>query len=102
MSLTQHQVEEIAREAARKAANEASLSKEEVQQVVTESVRQTLIQLGISGDDPIEMQKDMRHLREWRTSMENIHRRSLLAMIGIAITGAGAALWVGIKELLGK
>ena len=40
--------------------------KEEVKTIVAESVRQTLMQLGIASNDPIEMQKDMQHLREWQ------------------------------------
>lgn len=76
------------------------LQKEELRVLVAESVKQTLVQIGIASSDPIEMQKDMLHLREWRKSMEAVKTKSFLTLITIAITGALAALWVGLKELV--
>ena len=77
-----------------------SVQKEELRVLVAESVKQTLIQMGIASSDPIEMQKDMLHLREWRKSMETVKSKSVLTLITIALTGSAAALWVGIKELI--
>jgi hypothetical protein len=76
------------------------VQKEELRVLVAESVKQTLIQMGIASSDPIEMQKDMLHLREWRKSMETVKSKSVLTLITIALTGSAAALWVGIKELI--
>lgn len=76
--------------------------KQELQILIAESVKQTLIQLGITSNDPIEMQKDMQHLREWRKSMDSIRNKSILSLITIAVTGVAAALWIGLKELLAK
>jgi hypothetical protein len=74
--------------------------KEELKLLVAESVKQTLIQLGISSDDPLEVQRDMQHLREWRKSMESIKSKGLLTAVAIAVTGILAALWVGIKDII--
>lgn len=76
--------------------------KEELQALVVESVKQTLIQLGISSHDPLEMQKDMQHLREWRKSMENVKKKGFMAAITIAVSGMCAMLWIGFKELVAK
>lgn len=74
--------------------------KEELKLLVAESVRETLIQLGISSHDPIEMQKDMQHLREWRKSMDSVKSKSMLTLLTVVVSGMLAALWVGIKSLV--
>lgn len=76
--------------------------KEELRILISDSVKQTLIQLGIASTDPIEMQKDMLHLREWRKSMDSIKSKSVLTLITIAVTGSAAAFWIGIKDLFFK
>lgn len=74
----------------------------EIERIVAESVRQTLIQLGISTMDPLEMQKDMQHLREWRKSMENIKSKSMITILTIFLSGTIAALWLGFKSFVTK
>ena len=76
--------------------------REELKEIVAESVRQTLMQLGIASNDPIEMQRDMQHLREWRRTMDTIKSKGLLTIIGMFCTGIMAAIWLGIKEFLHK
>lgn len=74
----------------------------EIERIVSESVRQTLIQLGIAAADPMEMQKDMQHLREWRKSMESIKSKTLITVLTVFLSGVLAALWIGFKSVLGK
>jgi len=69
-----------------------------MQPVIAETVKQTLIQLGIDNSDPLEMQRDFQHLRDWRRSVEDLKRKSLLTMIGIVVTGAVGLLLVGLRE----
>lgn len=95
--MSRAEIEAIAAEAARKVVN-----LDELKVVVSESVRQTLIQIGISTADPIEMQKDMQHLRSWRTSMEQVQRKSMLTLITVAISGIFAMLWVGFTTMISK
>jgi hypothetical protein len=92
MSLTNEEIRELV----------AKEAKDQLHAAVQESVRQTLIQLGIASNDPIEMQKDMQHLRAWRQSMESVRSKSILTAVGILMTGTLAALWVGFKEIIGK
>lgn len=77
-------------------------TRDELERIVAESVRQTLIQLGISTLDPLEMQKDMQHLREWRKSMENIKSKAMITTLTVFLSGLLAALWLGFKDIIGK
>lgn len=74
----------------------------EIERIVAESVRQTLIQLGISTLDPLEMQKDMQHLREWRKSMENVKSKAVITTLTVLLSGILAALWLGFKAIINK
>lgn len=74
----------------------------EIERIVSESVRQTLIQLGIAAADPIEMQKDMQHLREWRKSMESIKSKTMITLLTVFLSGVLAALWLGFKSIINK
>lgn len=75
-------------------------TRDELERIVAESVRQTLIQLGISTLDPLEMQKDMQHLREWRKSMESIKSKAMLTTLAVFLSGVLAALWLGFKTIV--
>lgn len=90
------------------------LSREEIQQIVLltieaskpnrttvkEAVRETLTELGIDYSEPLEMQKDFSHLREWRVTTEGMKSKGLLAVFGFLITGILAAAWMGLKTYL--
>ncbi|URA07158.1 PHA00649 superfamily protein [Xanthomonas phage Mallos] len=58
--------------------------------------------LGVKIDDPIEVQKDFQHLRDWRQTTESIKSKGMLTMTGVLLSGLLAAAWVGIKEFLNK
>ena len=52
--------------------------------------------------DDEEFQRDMAHLRSWRKATEDVRAKTFMAIIGLLITGAAAAFWLGIKaQLLG-
>ncbi|UQM93918.1 hypothetical protein vBSmQDWS359_01 [Stenotrophomonas phage vB_Sm_QDWS359] len=57
--------------------------------------------LGLKVDDPIEVQKDFQHLREWRSTTDSIKRKGMLTIIGIVVSGLAAAAWMGVREMLG-
>lgn len=93
----------IAREAALIAARESIDRQEaETRQMMADTVRQTLTQLGISHDNPLEVQKDMQHLRAWRLSMEGVQNKTMLTMVGIALSGLVALVLLGFKEFIAK
>lgn len=77
-----------------------TLTKSELHSVVKDTVNETLSGLGIDYTKPQEFQRDMQHLRDWRVASQTVKRHALLTAMGIFITGALAAVWVGFSELL--
>lgn len=75
-----------------------TMTQNELQELIALSVRQTLVQLGIDGDNPIEMQRDFQHLREWRKAGEDLRSKGLMTLWGLFIAGAVALLLVGVKN----
>jgi hypothetical protein len=62
-----------------------------------------LKRLGISDDKDIsDLQLDLMHLRASREFRQALIRQSMIAAVGIMLTGALTALWFGIRGLLGK
>lgn len=79
-----------------------NLTPDEARALIREAVRETFLMLGVKVDDPIEVQKDFQHLREWRSTTESVKAKSMLAIVGVVVSGLAAALWMGIRELLGS
>lgn len=95
-------VHDAAQQAARQAAHEVALDQQQLDKLVSSSVKATLLSLGIAHNDPIEMQKDFQHLRDWRESMEQVKQKGMLTAVGILVTGALAAIWLGLKGFLNQ
>lgn len=79
------------------------LSSSEIQHIASETARaavqETLLAMGVDVSDPRsiqEMQKDMAHVRVWRTSIETVQRQSLIAAVGIIISGLAGLIWMGL------
>lgn len=66
--------------------------------VIRETVHETLTELGVDHSDPMEMQKDFQHLREWRITMDQARNKSILAIVGFLTVGIMTALWIGFKS----
>lgn len=73
------------------------MTEAEVKRIVAETVEQTLLALGVDTDDPVELQKDMAHLRTWRESMETVRKQTLLTAIGVITLGVLGLIWMAIK-----
>lgn len=114
MPLTPEQVEDIAvaaatraaklsvEDAARRAAETVALSHSELNDVVAEAVKQTLMQLGVDTSDPFAMQRDFQHLRQWRESGEDLKRKGTVALLGIFFSGLVSLILLGLKEWFHK
>ncbi len=78
-----------------------TLTHEQIQALVRETVRQTVnetfIRLGVEVDDPIEMQKDFLHLRDWRVTTDSVKSKTIMTMLGLIVTGGIAAFVIGFK-----
>lgn len=92
-------LELISEQSATKTAERLSITKADVEEVVRKTVQETFLQLGVASDNPLEMQKDMQHLRRWRESVESIQSKGVLAMVTVLVSGVLAAFWVGFKEI---
>jgi len=71
-----------------------------VQDVVRTAVQETLITLGMDASDPLRIQKDMAFLRDMRQAHGAMKSKGILVLVGLAVSGAAAAAWVGIKAAL--
>ena len=78
-----------------------NLTPEEARALIREAVRETFLMLGLKVDDPIEVQKDFQHLREWRSTTERVKAKGMLAIVSVVVSGLAAAIWLGLKEMLG-
>ena len=72
----------------------------QLRQAVEDGVDNALTRLGVDASNPLEMQKDFQHLREWRQATNAVKKRGILTVVAILVTGACAALWMGIKGMV--
>lgn len=73
-----------------------------VDEVVLKAVATILTSFGIEEDDRKELQADFIHLRKWRKSVDAAQSLTFRTILGVIVTGAIGALWLGFKTLLGK
>ena len=66
--------------------------------LIEETVKQTLVTLGLDVRDPIKLQKDFAHLRDWRESSEKIKSKGIVTLVGVIVTGAGGLAWVLLTD----
>lgn len=78
------------------------LTEIQLKDVVKDGVMEALMMLGIEADDPLEMQRDFQHLREWRLAVAAMRKRGLLTLVGIIVAGTCGALWIGLKGSIGS
>lgn len=74
------------------------MTEDEIKKIVSVTVSETLLKIGVNADDPIEAQKDFMHLRSWRQSTEAVKRQSMLAAIGVVTAGMLALIWGIIRN----
>ena len=72
----------------------------EAKQLIVATVEETLTKIGIDHEDPIEMQKDFQHLREWREAATAMKKKGMITAVGVIVTGVLAAIWLAIREYL--
>jgi len=76
------------------------LTRGELRTLMQEAVQDAFLKIGVDSDDPIEMQKDFQHLREWRMAVATFRTRGVLTMLALLISGCAAALWIGFKTMV--
>lgn len=73
------------------------MTEAEIRKIVAEAVKETLTSMGIPADEPIEVQRDMQHLRAWRESVATVKKQSLVTAVGILTAGFVGLIWLAIK-----
>lgn len=83
-------------------AEQKRLHNDQVDEVVLRTIATILTSFGIEEEDRVELRADFIHLRKWRKSVEQTQSLAFKTVIGVIVTGALGALWMGVKTLLGK
>jgi hypothetical protein len=73
------------------------MTESEIKRIVEETVEATLLRLGVDLDDPIEVQRDMSFLRDWRTSTAAVKRHGIFTAIGILVAAGLGLVWLAIR-----
>jgi len=78
------------------------MTDQELKKLLEEAVSDALTRIGIDAQNPLEMQKDFQHLREWREATTALQKKGMLTLVAILVTGASAAMWIGFKGMIGQ
>lgn len=92
-----HEIEELAQQAVDRALP-CILAK--VRQAADEGVTAALERVGINPGDPIEVQRDLAFLRDWRHTAASVRRKGLLTAVGVLVAGGLGLLWLGLRAIL--
>lgn len=65
-------------------------------------VKETFLTLGVSIEEPLEVQADMQHLRSWRKSTAAVQRQGLMVIIAVLLTGTLGLIWTTISAKTGQ
>ena len=69
---------------------------------VTKVVREVMLQMGFDLNNPIEVQKDIQHLRKSRAICDLIIKRAIITGVVVTFTGVGAVSWYAFTHFVGK
>jgi len=81
---------------------EKTLSGRDMRVIVKEAVQETLVQMGLDTSNPIDMQRDFQHLRDWRIAQEALRQKGAFVMVSIIVTGVASLLWIGFKSFINQ
>lgn len=76
------------------------MCEDEVSALVKSTVRETLTGLGVDHAQPLEFQKDMAWVRDVRRASAAARAKAAAALLGILLTAAAGALWLGVRSLI--
>lgn len=73
-----------------------------IRETVKETVRETLVGLGLNPQDPPSLQADMHYLRQLRRGAEEMARLVRHSVLTLAVSTGLYLLWQAIKAAAGK
>ena len=83
-------------------AEQKLLHPNDIDEVVLKTIATILTSFGIEEEDRKEIRADFVHLRKWRKSFDQATSLTFKVVVTTLVTGFLAALWLGIKTILGK
>lgn len=83
-------------------AEQKRLHEDTIDDVVLRTVVNLLTSFGFEEDERKELKKDFVHLRKWRRSVDSATGMTFKIVVGTLVSGFLAAVWLGVKALLGK
>lgn len=78
------------------------LTRDDAEDLIKRTVKETLTSMGLDTSDPMEMQRDFQALRDWRLLYGTMRSKGLLTVIVMMTTGLVTAIVIGIKYALTK
>lgn len=75
-----------------------ALTRAIAKEAAKEAVDELMTRLGVDNASPLDMQRDMQWLRDTRVGSEKIREKGILSLIGAAVLGGAAILWLGIRQ----
>lgn len=78
----------------------ATLTTEELQDIVKIGVHQALTILGVDVGSPDDMQRDFQFLRDRRKTCEKVRNAGMYAAVTTSVTAALGLAWAGFKALI--
>jgi hypothetical protein len=75
---------------------------DELCDLMKRAVNEALTKFGVDTSHPLDVQRDLQFLRDWRTTTESVRGKAVLAAVGIAVVGALGIFWVGIKSIISR
>ena len=104
--MTPEETRKIAEEAAEAALGKARiLSADEIKEIVSATVRETLLNIGMQTDSPSAIQEsraDFKHLRDWRLSVDKAKSVTFSTALAIIVTGILGAFFLGMSQYFQK
>lgn len=73
--------------------------KSAVKEASADGIKETLISLGFDVKNPLELQKDLAHLREQRLARDQITKIARRTLYGAAISGLITLVVLGFKHI---
>lgn len=83
-------------------AEQQRLHNDDIDAVVLKTIATILTSFGIEDEDRKELRADFVHLRKWRKSVDAATSLSFKVIVGTIVSGFLAAVWIGVKALMGK
>lgn len=74
------------------------MTETEIKTIVRETVKETLLGLGVDTDDPTEVQQDWAFLRKWRKNSEAVKQQGLVAGAIAVLVGLLGLVWTIIAR----